>query len=167
MGHREVAEEHSQQHSNATSHPSFHRTFSPSSSHVVDRLVKLKNSDPEMFSEAWNRLPDSTRENILEYLKRYPNLLEKEYPLLLLHRSGSLSGYEVEEFEEQVSTTPETEAVETVVALHRKEPSRRARPKSARAKAPPRPRLESVNVELVKSLPRAVRNSRTTGRGGS
>src|SRR6266567_2280498 len=167
MGHREVAEEHSQQHSNATSHPSFHRTFSPSSSHVVDRLVKLKNSDPEMFSEAWNRLPDSTRENILEYLKRYPNLLEKEYPLLLLHRSGSLSGYEVEEFEEQVSTTPETEAVETVVALHRKEPSRRARPKSARAKAPPRPRLESVNVELVKSLPRAVRNSRTTAEEGA
>jgi len=81
--------------------------------------VKLKNSDPEMFSEAWNRLPDSTRENILEYLKRYPNLLEKEYPLLLLHRSGSLSGDEVEEFEEQASTTHEAEALEAVVPLQR------------------------------------------------
>src|SRR6266568_6812268 len=110
MGHREVAEEPSQQHSRAPGHAPFHRAFPPSQSHAVDRLVKLKDSDPEMFSEAWNRLPDSTRANILEYLKRYPNLLEKEYPLLLLHRSGSLSGYEVEEFEEQVSTTPETEA---------------------------------------------------------
>jgi len=128
----------------------------------VDRLVKLKDSDPEMFSEAWNRLPDSTRANILEYLKRYPNLLEKEYPLLLLHRSGSLSGYEVEEFEEQASKTPEAKALETVVPLQRKQPARRARPKSARANAPPRPRVESVNVESVKSSPRTVRNSRTT-----
>ncbi len=168
MGHREVAEEHPRQHDHTTGHPSSHRAFSSSPpSHVVDRLVKLKDSDPEMFSEAWNRLPDSTRANILEYLKKYPNLLEKEYPLLLLHRSGSLSGYEVEEFEEQASTTPEAEALETVVPLQRKQPARRIRPKSARATAPPRSKLEPVNGEPVKSSPRIARNSRTTAEEGA
>jgi len=88
-------------------------------------------------------------------------LLEKEYPLLLLHRSGRLSGYEVEEFEEKASTTPEAEALEKVVQLQRSQPARRARPKTVRAKAPPRPKLEAVNGESVKSSPRAVRNNQT------
>src|SRR6266700_7004224 len=164
MGHREIAEEHSDPHNHATGHSSFHRGSPPSPSHVVDRLVRLKGSDPEMFSEAWNRLPDSTRTNILEYLKRYPNLLEKEYPLLLLHRSGRLSGYEVEEFEEKASTTPEAEALEKVVQLQRSQPARRARPKSASTKALPRPKLEAVNGESVKSSPRAFRNDLTTAK---
>jgi len=167
MGHREIAEEHSDAHDHATGHPSFHRGSPPSPSHVVDRLVRLKGSDPEMFSEAWNRLPDSTRTNILEYLKRYPNLLEKEYPLLLLHRSGRLSGYEVEEFEEQASTTPEAEALEKVVPLQRSQPARRARPKSASAKALPRPKLEAVNRESVQSSPMAVGGYRTTAGEGA
>ena len=167
MGHREVAEEESHQHTHATGHPSVHRVFPPSPSQVVDRLVRLKGSDPEMFSEAWNRLPDSTRENILEYLKRYPNLLEKEYPLLLLHRSGSLSGDEVEEFEEQASTTPEAEPLEAPAPLSRKQPPRRARPKSAKAKAQRRPKLEAVTEESGKSSPREIRNNRTPAEEGA
>ena len=166
MGHREVAEEHSHQPNHSPGHTPSHRAIPPSPSHVVDRLVKLKDSDPEMFSEAWNRLPDSTRENILEYLKRYPNLLEKEYPLLLLHRSGSLSGYEVEEFEEQAST-PETETLETVVRLQKKQPPRRVQPRIARAKAPPRHGPEALNEESAKPSPRTVRKNRTPAMDGT
>src|SRR5213594_4033089 len=167
MGHREVAEEHSLPQNQSAGHPSFHQAFPPASSHIVDRLVRLKDSDPEMFSEAWNRLPDSTRENILEYLKRYPNLLEKEYPLLLLHRFGSLSGYEVEEFEEQASPTPEAEALEAPVPLQRKQSPRRARPKSAKAMAQRRPKLEAVTEESGKSSPREIRNNRTPAEEGA
>ena len=166
MGHREVAGEHSHQHDLTTSHPSFHRAFPPSPSQVVDRLVKLKDSDPEMFSEAWNRLPDSTRENILEYLKRYPNLLEKEYPLLLLHRSGKLSEYEVEELEEQASSSSEPIALEEVRPLQRRQSSRRARPKHAMAREPARPKFGAGNGRSVKSSLREVGSSRASGHTG-
>src|SRR5215831_20769281 len=100
MGHRGDAESNSQNPSQAsTHHYSFHEAFTPAASHVVEKLVRLKNSDPELFIEAWNRLPASTRQNILSYLKKYPGLLEKEYPLLLLHRSGEISRAEMEEYE--------------------------------------------------------------------
>jgi hypothetical protein len=171
MGHREVAEEHSNTQSQSASHPSFNRAFPPAPNHVVDRLVRLKDSDPEMFSEAWNRLPDSTRENILQYLKKYPNLLEKEYPLLLLHRAGKLSGDEVEEFEEQASTSPGyPEPLEEVAPreqLQQKQPVRRARPRHAKAKASARLRTEAPSGESAfKPSPKVVRNNRAVAHNG-
>ncbi len=171
MGHREVAEEHSHPQNQSASHPSFHRAFPPASSHVVDRLVRLKDSDPEMFSEAWNRLPDSTRENILQYLKRYPNLLEKEYPLLLLHRAGKLSGNEVEEFEEQASASPGyPEPLEELAPreqLQRKQPVRRARPRRAKSRASARPRTEAPSGESAfKSSLKVVENNRAAEHNG-
>ncbi len=172
MGHREVAEEHSHPQNQSASHPSFHRAFPPASSHVVDRLVRLKDSDPEMFSEAWNRLPDSTRENILQYLKRYPNLLEKEYPLLLLHRAGKLSGNEVEEFEEQASASPGyPEPLEELAPreqLQRKQPVRGTRPRRAKARASARPRTEAPSGESgFRFSPKVVRNNRAAEHNGA
>src|SRR5215467_1527653 len=111
MGHRGDTETNSQNPSHAsTHHYSFHEAFTPAASHVVEKLVRLKNSDPELFIEAWNRLPGSTRQNILSYLKKYPGLLEKEYPLLLLHRSGEISKAEMEEYESSSNGFTEPEA---------------------------------------------------------
>ncbi len=134
MGPRADPEAHSQPHSqNPSHHPSFHHAFSPSPSHIVEKLVRLKNSDPELFSEAWNRLPGSARENILSYLKKYPNLLEREYPLLLLHRTGELSKDEIEDVESQ--------------ALSRVESRRAQPPESApKPKAPVRRKERSQRV---------------------
>ncbi len=100
MGPRIDTETHSQTHGHGHSpHSLSHYTSSPSPGPIVEKLVRLKNSDPELFSQAWNKLPGSARENILSYLKKYPNLLEREYPLLLLHRLGQLSTDEIERLE--------------------------------------------------------------------
>ncbi len=168
MGHGEVAGEH---HDNgqSASHPSFHRAFPPSSSHIVDRLVRLKDSDPEMFSEAWNRLPDSTRENILDYLKSYPNLLEKEYPLLLLHRAGKLSVDEVEEFEEQTPMEPAlrpASAPEPKQPVKKKPSSQRTKPKPARARAPATAKSQEPNGDVARAPSKTVRIDRSRERDG-
>src|SRR5260370_34260766 len=114
MGPRVDSEAHSQARGQSPAHhPTFHHTFSPAPNQVVEKLVRLKNSDPELFSEAWNRLPGSVRENILSYLKKYPNLLEREYPLVLLHRTGELSKDEKEDLEGQTSAKVEHRGAQT------------------------------------------------------
>ncbi len=147
MGHKVEAEAHSQAHTHGPAqHHSFHNAFSPSPSHIVEKLVRLKNSDPELFTEAWNRLPGSVRENILSYLKKYPKLLEGEYPLLLLHRAGDLSKDEVEDYESRSFTEIEprraiplesiTKPEEPVRRpVRRTEPSQKARSKTVSNRA--------------------------------
>jgi hypothetical protein len=147
MGNRVDSEAHSQaQGHGPVHHPSFQNAFSSSPAHIVEKLVRLKNSDPELFTEAWNRLPGSVRENILSYLKKYPKLLEGEYPLLLLHRAGDLSKNEVEDFEGRASTvdhrsarplesSPETQEPVTK-AVRKKEPSQKSRPRTVNNRAP-------------------------------
>ncbi len=136
----------------------------------MDRLVRLKDSDPEMFSEAWNRLPDSTRENILEYLKSYPNLLEKEYPLLLLHRAGKLSGDEVQEFEQtaiepdQLESAPDAEPKRS---LQKKQSSRPSRSRRAKARVPAMPKSNEPNGAVAhKANSGIVRAARSRERDG-
>jgi len=36
---------------------------------VVRRLRELKNSNPQLYNEAWDKLPESTQESILSYLR--------------------------------------------------------------------------------------------------
>ncbi len=38
---------------------------------MAERLLELKNSDPELFSQAWKKIPQSTQDNILAYLKNH------------------------------------------------------------------------------------------------
>src|SRR5262249_26405594 len=38
---------------------------------MAERLLELKNSDPELFNQAWRQIPPSTQENILAYLKKH------------------------------------------------------------------------------------------------
>jgi hypothetical protein len=38
---------------------------------MAERLLELKNSDPELFSQAWKKIPQSTQDNILAYLKKH------------------------------------------------------------------------------------------------
>jgi len=38
---------------------------------IAERLLQLKDSDPELFSQAWRKIPQSTQDNILAYLKRH------------------------------------------------------------------------------------------------
>ena len=150
MGPRMDAEAHSQAHGHVpVQHHSFHNAFSQSPSGIVEKLVKLKNSDPELFSEAWNRIPGSVRENILSYLKKYPNLLEKEYPLLLLHQHDRLSKDEIEGLEGSVSTRVEPRgtiapepSIEYRKPHHRREPVRRVRSKVVSSR-----RLEQAVIE--------------------
>ena len=133
--------------------------------------MRLKDADPEMFSEAWNRLPDSTRDNILEYLKSYPNLLEREYPLLLLHRAGKLSGDEVEELEEQATT--ERDRIESNREVEPKHPAQKKlshqlpRSKTAGNRALVRPKSQLTSGDLAhRSTPRAIRAEGPKGSNG-
>ncbi len=111
--------------------------------------MRLKNSDPELFSQAWNKLPRSARENILSYLKKYPNLLEREYPLLLLHRMGQFTKDEMEGLE-----GPASKALEP-----RPEPRRPhlresiAEPKEPARKKDPLQRVRPRDVKSGKSEP--------------
>ena len=38
---------------------------------MAERLLQLKDSDPELFSQAWKKIPQSTQDNILAYLRRH------------------------------------------------------------------------------------------------
>lgn len=38
---------------------------------MAERLLQLKDSDPELFSQAWKKLPQSTQDNIIAYLKKH------------------------------------------------------------------------------------------------
>lgn len=38
---------------------------------MAERLLELKNSDPELFTQAWKKIPQSTQDNILAYLKKH------------------------------------------------------------------------------------------------
>src|SRR5215472_16214626 len=55
-------------HSHGHGHP--HHS-GPSPATMAERLLELKNSDPELFNQAWRTLPASTQENILAYLKKH------------------------------------------------------------------------------------------------
>jgi hypothetical protein len=157
MGPRVDSEAHSQTRGQSTAHhPTFHHTFSQAPNPVVEKLVRLKNSDPELFSEAWNRLPGSVRDNILSYLKKYPNLLEKEYPLLLLHRTGELSKDEIEDLEGQTSATFEHRRAQTPepvpklkAPLHKKERSQKVRSRVFEHEESERPRYDWTDRELL------------------
>ncbi len=38
---------------------------------MAEQLLRLKDSDPELFSQAWKKLPQSTQDNIIAYLKKH------------------------------------------------------------------------------------------------
>jgi hypothetical protein len=177
MGHKVDAEPHSQAPSHGPAqHHSFHNAFSPSPSHLVEKLVRLKNSDPELFTEAWNRLPGSVRENILSYLKKYPKLLEGEYPLLLLHRAGDLSKDEVEDYESRTPTSIEprraipgestAELTEPVRKSVRKaEPSEKARSRTVSNRALEKFLDEKIDLARpVRVTPTVERSARSPSR---
>ena len=165
MGHGGEAEGHSQPQSHGpVHHHSFQNAFSPSPSAIVEKLVRLKNSDPELFTQAWNRLPGTVRENILSYLKLYPKLLEGEYPLLLLHRAGDLSKDEVEDFDNRASSTvqprrttplePVAEAMQWARAPPRKkEASRSQRPKIGQGRSLGRISVEEIDEDRQARAP--------------
>jgi hypothetical protein len=57
--------------SGAASHSHGHHGASQGSAAMAEKLLELKNSDPELFNQAWKKLPPSTQENILAYLKKH------------------------------------------------------------------------------------------------
>ncbi len=118
--------------------------------------MRLKHSDPELFSEAWNKLPGSVRENILSYLKKYPNLLEREYPLLLLHRMGQLSKDEMEGLEGPVSNAIESRTphlresfAEPKEPTRKRGPLQRVRPRIVKSRKSESPLHEWTDRELL------------------
>ena len=38
---------------------------------MAEKLLQLKNSDPDLFNEAWKEIPQTTQENILAYLRKH------------------------------------------------------------------------------------------------
>jgi hypothetical protein len=38
---------------------------------MAEKLLQLKNSDPQLFNEAWKKIPQTTQENILAYLRKH------------------------------------------------------------------------------------------------
>ena len=38
---------------------------------MAERLLELRNSDPELFSQAWKKIPPVTQDNIMAYLKKH------------------------------------------------------------------------------------------------
>jgi len=38
---------------------------------IAERLLQLKDSDPDLFSEAWKKIPQSTQDNIIAYLRKH------------------------------------------------------------------------------------------------
>ncbi len=59
------AHPHSQSHSHA------HHGSSQDPRAIAERLLELKNSDPELFSQAWKKIPPETQDNILAYLRKH------------------------------------------------------------------------------------------------
>src|SRR5215470_15690419 len=59
-------EAHSHSHGHGHTHHS-----GPSPAVMAEKLLELKNSDPELFNQAWRQIPQSTQENILAYLKKH------------------------------------------------------------------------------------------------
>jgi hypothetical protein len=57
--------------SSSHSHGHSHHGTSQSPAVMAERLLELKNSDPELFSQAWRQIPQSTQDNILAYLKKH------------------------------------------------------------------------------------------------
>ncbi len=50
-------------------HP--HHASSPSPGEIAERLLELKHSNPELFTQAWKRIPQTTQDNILTYLNKH------------------------------------------------------------------------------------------------
>jgi hypothetical protein len=57
--------------SHSHSHGHAHHGSSQEPSAMVERLLELRNSDPELFSQAWRKIPPTTQENIMAYLKKH------------------------------------------------------------------------------------------------
>ncbi len=56
-------------HSHSQGHA--HHGSSKDPAFMAETLLQLKNSDPELFSEAWKKIPQITQENILAYLRKH------------------------------------------------------------------------------------------------
>ncbi len=48
-----------------------HHVSSPSPGEIAERLLELKHSNPELFTQAWKRIPQTTQKNIVTYLNRH------------------------------------------------------------------------------------------------
>src|SRR5438093_275762 len=59
------ASSHSHRHGQA------HHASSTDPAFMAERLLRLKDSDPGLFSEAWKKIPRSTQDNILAYLRKH------------------------------------------------------------------------------------------------
>src|SRR5215470_9548753 len=53
------------------SHGHSHQGTSQNLGVMAEKLLELKNSDPELFNQAWKKIPQSTQENILAYLRKH------------------------------------------------------------------------------------------------
>ncbi len=52
-------------------HGHAHHASSPSPGEIAERLLELKHSNPELFTQAWKRIPQATQDNILSYLNKH------------------------------------------------------------------------------------------------
>ena len=55
--------------SHSQSHGHVHHGPSKDPAFMAEKLLQLKNSDPDLFSEAWKKIPQTTQDNILAYLR--------------------------------------------------------------------------------------------------
>ncbi len=56
--------------SHSHGHGHAHHGSTPDAGVMAERLLELKNSDPELFSQAWKKIPQATQDNIMAYLKK-------------------------------------------------------------------------------------------------
>ncbi len=64
-------EQDSETHSQTHIHDHAHHASSPSPGEIAERLLELKHSNPELFTQAWRRIPQTTQDNILSYLNKH------------------------------------------------------------------------------------------------
>ncbi len=57
--------------SHSHGHGQAHHASSTDPAFMAERLLRLKDSDPDLFSEAWKKIPRSTQDNILAYLRKH------------------------------------------------------------------------------------------------
>ncbi len=52
-------------------HAHAHHASSPSPGEIAERLLELKHANPEVFTQAWKRIPQATQDNIISYLNKH------------------------------------------------------------------------------------------------
>src|SRR3989442_12524969 len=57
--------------SHSHGHGQAHHASSTDPAVMAERLLRLKDSDPGLFSAAWKKIPRSTQDNILAYLRKH------------------------------------------------------------------------------------------------